>query len=373
MRHYPLLFVSLLLAGCHLPGPAAIASDVAENKCPTSEVPPAEGSLLFVTLRLPLCPPPYSVEASRYRASRPQFAAALNGQTTLVSEAAWQSTLRRQVALAGGRSPVLFIHGYNNSNGDALVRARAISAAIGGVRPVIALTWPSYDETPAYFWDETNAQWGLTEARQVISDLVEKYPHLIIVAHSMGNHFAVDAITDLRSKNLLSKVDRVVMASADVDRPTLRQMAVPHGLGVPVTMYASAGDEALSFSWRLHGYPRVGDIRNWVKDSRIAYAFADASGVEVVETTALKHGKGDFPAHSDFIETAEGAADLCRVLLGLPDSGARTRVVSAPANYFALAPGVVGPAPCSSNGATAAALATGWTAARKARGLRLRL
>jgi esterase/lipase superfamily enzyme len=358
MRIPLLLFVTLGLAACQLPRPAAVASDVAENKCPTSEIPPAEGSQLYVTLRLPLCPPPNPVEESKYRASRPQFAAFLGGQTMLLSETAWESALRRQVQLAGGRPPILFIHGYNNSNGDALTRARAIAAAIGGTRPVIALTWPSYAETPAYFWDETNAEWALTQAREVIGDLVRRYPHLIIVAHSMGNRFAVDAIADLRAKNLLSKVDRVVMASADVDRPTLRQIAVPNGLGVPVTIYASRADEALSFSWRLHGYPRAGDMKQWVSDKLTAYAFANAAALEVVETTDLKHGEGDFAAHSDFISTAEGAADLCRVLLGLSDAGARTHVVSAPANYFQLKQGAVGRPPCSENAVTAAGIAT---------------
>jgi len=356
MRLCLLLSMTLALAACQLPRPTAVASDVAENKCPTSDEPAAEASLLYVTLRLPLCPPPASVEPSRYRASRPQFAAAADGLTVLVSEQAWQNTLSRQVALHGGRPPILFIHGYNNSNADALTRARAISAAIGGTRPVIALTWPSYDEMPAYFWDETNAEWGLIQARRVIGELARKYPHLIIVAHSMGNRFAVDAITDLRSKGLLSKVDRVVMASADVDRPTLRQMAVPNGLGVPVTIYASREDEALSFSWRLHGYPRVGDLRQWVKGTLTAYAFSEAAGVEVVETSDLKHG--DFVAHSDFISTPEGAADLCRVLLGLPDAGARTHLASAPVNYFQLQRGALGQLPCSANAASAVRIAT---------------
>src|SRR4051812_45503384 len=112
MRFYPLLLAALLLAGCSLPRPAAVASDVAENKCPTSDLPPAPGSLLFVTLRLPVCPPLNALEESRYRASRPQFAASLNGQTALISDQAWQTALRKQVELAGGRAPILFIHGY---------------------------------------------------------------------------------------------------------------------------------------------------------------------------------------------------------------------------------------------------------------------
>jgi esterase/lipase superfamily enzyme len=203
---------------------------------------------------------------------------------------------------------------------------------------VVALTWPSYASKRKYFWDEANAEWASTQARELVDTLAKRYPRLVLVAHSMGNRLALDAVAHMRGTGSLPQVERLIMGSPDVDRATLeRLLAAPQGLGLPVTIYASRADQALSASWRAHGHARAGDLSTWVTGQKPAKVFTSAQNSEVVDTTSASHSRSrDMLYHSDFISSPEGAADLCRVIFGVPHGKARVPLADAPAHQWAL-------------------------------------
>lgn len=343
-----LSLVFLTLGGCMIPRPVSTGS----AHCLVSADQPASGSTLFISFRRPECPGNSALLMTYFRSERPQFGAELNKQIQLLDEASWRKALADQVK-AAKQDPILYIHGFNNSNQEALDRAALIHRIIHSSRPVIVLTWPSYGNITAYFWDEANAEWVFVQARQMIRSLVKDYPHLIIIAHSMGNRIALDAVADLRSAYGHVPLDRLIMASADVDRDTVRSaFSAAGGLGVPVTVYASREDQALTTSWRYHGYPRAGDMSWWVTGHTPAYVFTDAIGVDVVDTSNATHNRLRDPAfHDDFVDTPEGAADLCRVILGIPAGPARTHPDGAPQWYSALVNKPALMAPCDGEAA----------------------
>lgn len=338
-----------------LPRPVATGS----YNCPTSQVQPGTDAVLFASTRLPNCVEGSPLAFTYLRAEQPQFGAAIpprpgatsRREIVLLTKTAWLNALDAQVKAAHGAAPIVYIHGYDNDQDDALGRAAEIRRAIGAARPVVALTWPSYREKAAYSWDETNAEWSFDEAREIVETVAGRYPFITIVAHSMGNRLALDAIADLRAKHIEMHVDRLIMASPDVDRATARRaFGAQGGIGVPVTLYASTRDQALAGSWRLfHGYPRAGDLSKWVTGHDRDYVFDDAHNLEVVDTSKATHNRLRDPAfHSDFIETPEGASDLCRVLMGLPVESAREPLPGAPSDYSALRPNPEAVTPCFS-------------------------
>lgn len=328
---FPLIFL-LLLVNCQIPRPIVTEQYVA--KCPPSTQEPPAGSKLFITLRLPDCRPGRAVLTER-RAEKLRFAA-LDGGGGLMffDRASWLSALAKRAAMRGGKPPVIFIHGYNNSNDEALDRAEAIARAVKR-HEVVALTWPSYGRKRAYFWDETNAEWAGGGARKAISEILTSFPKLIIIAHSMGNRPALEAVAELKAKGQASRVERLIMASPDVDRDSLAALLQPErGLGTELTMYVSLKDQALSGSWRGHAYPRAGDFSWWVSGRDPYYAYAWLPHVEVIDTTEVDQSR---LGHSAFIDTRAGAADLCRVLLGMgPDRPGVRHLPGTPLNYLQL-------------------------------------
>jgi hypothetical protein len=79
-----------------------------------------------------------------------------------------------------------------------------------------------------------------------------------------------------------------------------------------------------------------------------------APGSEIVDTTAVR---ANLAGHADFIEGQEGAADLCRLLAGLPAIPWRN-AVDAQRRYFELTKNSQ-PDRCTAVGERAAAIANG--------------
>ena len=321
--------LGLFLAGCQLPRPLP---QQAVGNCPLPlESPPRPGSTLFITLRLPDCAEGGTVRRlSDLRAPVPQYAGLINGQIAIYRQSAWISGLEGQ---AGPDDQlVLFVHGYRVSNEEALETASKIKTAIRTNSPVVALTWPSYGKYTDYLWDEANAEWASQAEETALLAIASRFPHVVIIAHSMGNRLALSAMNLLRQHGLASHVDHLIMASPDVDRSTLKGLFAD-GVGAKTTVYGSRRDQALSVSWRIHGYPRGGDLSWWVTGRDRDYSLAWLKDVEVVDTTEIDHS---LDGHSAFIDTPEGADDLCRVIRGEGPKKRALEQLSAPTNYYRL-------------------------------------
>ena len=324
MRVLVVLAVTSLTAGlcaCMMPRPwlAPQASDVCRpGQTLSADVvgPP----ILVATFRAPDC----SGEGVRwtvYRSAEPQFALVGNNETQLVTRKAWFDSLP-----TSGPAPVIYIHGYFNDEGDAMRRASAIRVLLCGEadakadaatclprRPVIALTWPSFNAFAKYTWDEANSEWAQEYAPKLIMDIAQAHPGTTLIAHSMGNRILVAAALAAKGR---VQLERLVLASPDVDRDTMAGLlAQPDGLGFPATIYASRKDQALSASWRTHGAPRAGDLSFWVSGRAPGYPYRKLGTAQIVDTTDLHAG---MTGHAAFIETPEAAADLCHVLAGEP-------------------------------------------------------
>ena len=325
----PLFFTS----GCMMPRAWKTADYPRKCEMQTPQVP--VNARLLITLRLPRCQT--RVILTQYRSDQPLYAAVDGNQITFHDYKVWRSELLRRAQVTG-KPPVMYIHGYNTDNAEALERADKIAWALKDRHPVVALTWPSYARKRAFFWDEANAEWALDGARAAVSTMVDSFPGSVLIAHSMGNRLALAATTHLKANNKSSRLGRLVMAAPDVDRGVAAQ-AFANGLGADVTLYVSLRDQPLSGSWRGHGYPRAGDFSSWVSGRKPVYAFAWLPRVDVIDTTPVDRS---LSGHSAFIDTAEGAADLCRVVNGEGETRPGVyRQPAKPTNYGHLVKGGV--------------------------------
>ena len=304
--------LTLAAAACMLPRPLVTQDHSAS--CVASPAPPGPESQLFVTLRLPDCRA--GVRLTDFRSETPRFASIRNDLISFHDRPVWMGELNRRIAGNDGRPPLLFIHGYNNTQEEALDRARTIEQALKQRSPaVVALTWPSYGGETAYFWDEANAEWAGDGAAAVLAALTADAPKLLLVAHSMGNRLALAALQSMSREARRQEIERLVMASPDVDREIVARR-LKQGLGVDTTIYVSLKDQPLSGSWRGHGYPRAGDFSWWVTGRDPYYAFAWLPDVEVIDTTAVDGARINL-GHTAFVSTRAGRADLCRLARGM--------------------------------------------------------
>lgn len=327
---YLTLGCAVLLGGCQLPRPLLQST---YDRCPqvVSTAPP-DDAVLFITMRQPLCfQDGVARNMTDLRSPAPLFAAYRQGVFSFYEPSPWFATLERQHG-SKERPLVIFIHGFRTTNMEALDTAAHLHTVIKDDGPVLAVTWPSYGKFKDYLWDQTNAEWASSALASAALELGAKFPHIVIIAHSMGNHLALGAVGRLRDHGRGGHVDHLIMASPDVDRATLRQL-LADGLGTPVTIYGSRKDQALTTSWRVHSYPRGGDLSWWVNGHDPDYTLAWLKGVEVVDTTDVDHS---LIAHSAFLDTREGAEDLCRVVHGEGSTRPGIKQLDAPTNYYRL-------------------------------------
>lgn len=309
-------------------------------------VPVSGDEIFLITSRLPDCHDPSGITLTRQRgyaddgvpgSDRPDpvrfgYARGAGGAkpTILLSDAAaWRDTLKASVERSGGAGALIFFHGYNNAPEDTLRRAAMIRQKTHFKGPVIAFLWPSQASLLKYTWDEANDEWTRYYAARDLAQIVSIAPKVTIIAHSMGNRVAGDAIAALDRNNpvLAMRIKTIVLASPDVDRdmflrdfPDLLKVE-----GRRITVYASAHDKALHLSAGVHGNRQAGDLSckfsysttTTARRSRCYPHLPNAVGMTIVDTTAVSTGNG----HADFIESPAGAADLCRVINGIAVQG----------------------------------------------------
>ena len=199
------------------------------------------------------------------------------------------------------RDILLFVHGYNNGFRDSILHFSqfAHDAGFGGSR--VLFSWASRGSPVEYFYDResaTVARDGLERTLRLLARTRVRRIH--IMAHSMGNWVAMEALRQLRisgDASLGGKIGEVILASPDIDVDVFKSQM--RRLGQPVKPYhllVSRDDRALSLSQRLSGnLPRAG---NFADDGEIA-----RMGIIVYDATAVK--SQDRLGHAKFAQAPE--------------------------------------------------------------------
>lgn len=159
--------------------------------------------------------------------------------------------------------PTIFIHGYNNTFKDAVLRSAQIGRDLGIGQGIGLFSWPSGGQRRLYAADETVSEVSKYPLANFIEEFIDKTEQksINIIAHSMGCRCLLGAVEVLSNskQSALQKIDQIILAAADVDA---RHMGVlgQHAVNncKRTTSYVSAQDDALKISGWLHNYPRVG-------------------------------------------------------------------------------------------------------------------
>lgn len=170
----------------------------------------------------------------------------------------------RIVRAKGAKTALVFVHGFNTTFEDALYRNAQIVWDLQFSGLSVLFTWASRGEVTDYVYDKDSAYLARNSFIALLDKLKRDYgiEQVNVVAHSMGNLVALDALAnDSQTVNPV-KIARLVMAAPDVDRDQFRLLA-PEAQAIVggMTLYASSADRAMELSRRLAGgVPRAGDV-----------------------------------------------------------------------------------------------------------------
>jgi esterase/lipase superfamily enzyme len=179
---------------------------------------------------------------------------------TILDRAQWDTiidTLKPTDAL-------VFVHGYNTSFNDALLREAQIVWDLQFAGLPVLFSWPSRGKVLDYEYDRESALGARSDFIDLLKILKKEHgiERVHVVAHSMGNLVALDALSSYSQTQDPIKISQVIMAAPDVDSDQFRGI-IPkiHQIVEGLTLYASSADRALMASKKIAGNIfRAGDV-----------------------------------------------------------------------------------------------------------------
>jgi esterase/lipase superfamily enzyme len=164
----------------------------------------------------------------------------------------------------GSNTALVFVHGFNTTFEAALYRNAQIvwDLQYGGLS--VLFTWASRGDVTGYFYDRESAYLAREAFISLLQKLKREYgiEQINVLAHSMGNLIALDALANYARTSNPIQIMRLMMAAPDVDRDQFERLApIAKAIVGGITLYASSADRAMNLSKRLAGdIPRAGDV-----------------------------------------------------------------------------------------------------------------
>jgi esterase/lipase superfamily enzyme len=205
----------------------------------------------------------------------------------------------------------VFVHGFNNSFDDVVLRTAQLAFDIGFKGAPIMYDWPSHVSVLDYTEDKTAM---LGSWRSLESFLVNLSDHtgaktINVIAHSMGNYATLMALDDAVGRQKKLHLNQLILAAPDVDKEPMDQIMpelVKAGVANRITMYASHSDLALVASRWKNGVPAIGGSSPvW-----------SLEGVDSIDAAPIE---GNVLGHDYFATTRAVLSDLFTLIAnGLP-------------------------------------------------------
>ncbi|BCH27612.1 hypothetical protein MesoLjLc_74960 [Mesorhizobium sp. L-8-10] len=180
------------------------------------------------------------------------------------SDEAFITEIDRQVAARplGQRRLLLFVHGYNNTTSDAILRLTQFIEDTGFQGIPVLFTWASAALTRRYVYDLNSALIARSKVKEMADILGRTRAESVnVVAHSMGTFLTMEGLVDAAQAGRGGRIDVIMLASPDIDIDLFRTQIgqLPPSLRDRMYVLISKDDSALRVSRRIAGgVPRVG-------------------------------------------------------------------------------------------------------------------
>ncbi len=209
----------------------------------------------------------------------------------------------RRVAANPHHHVLVFVHGYNTRFEEAVYRFAQVTHDSGADVVPVLFTWPSRGRALAYFYDRESANYSRDALEAVLQFLAKdaKVSEVSILAHSLGNYVAVEALRQMaiRNRGLPAKFKNIMLASPDIDIDVFRrEIAEIEGSRKlkSITLFVSQDDKALGLSKLIAGdEPRLGAV-DPTKDPY--KSILERANVHVVDLTS--YSADDAANHTKF-------------------------------------------------------------------------
>lgn len=194
---------------------------------------------------------------------------------------------------------IVFIHGYQTSFRQALMRAAQLKYDLCLEQPMLVYSWASREKFYAYNKDKEGIEFAADNLAEGLNQLLVNVDKPVtFIAHSMGALCLAKAL-----ENIKCKINKIALVAPDIENEIFEKKLgskfISHATGT--TIYVATGDKALFASGFLNMSERVGLVR----DGKDVYCFDQIDSVDATE-----HQSEDFFKHSYAFESRHVLTDL---------------------------------------------------------------
>jgi len=223
----------------------------------------------------------------------------IGGDLEALNPDTFQSKLAQQLGPGSSRDLLVFIHGFNVTFEDALLRTAQLKYDLNFPGEIVLFTWPSRGSIFSYAADLDSAQTSGSPLAEFLASLAAgPWRRVHLLAHSMGGRVLLGGLVEPTAPK--NGIGQVVLVAADV-RTDLFSQQFPKfaALGEGKTSYVASKDLALWASSKLVNLShRVGFLE---KDPFVI------DGMHTVDASTIDRG---LLAHSYFSDIREVLDDL---------------------------------------------------------------
>jgi esterase/lipase superfamily enzyme len=213
----------------------------------------------------------------------PQTDMLVSQSTPIATQKAMISAVRQNLARRPEKQIHLYIHGYNNTFADGVLRTAQMAEDFDFNGVSTHFSWASAGNPLAYAYDRDS----IMASRVGLSTMIEDLSRLpaqdfILIAHSVGADLLMEVLRDFAisgKRDVLRALDGVVLISPDIDIDVFKAQARRIGvLPQPFIIVTSPNDRALAVSARLTGQTsRVGSLPDAEELDAFDIVFIDVS------------------------------------------------------------------------------------------------
>jgi esterase/lipase superfamily enzyme len=215
-------------------------------------------------------------------------------ETHFAERADWQAELSANDVL-------LYVHGYDNTFEDALLRAAQLHLDLEFPGRTVAFSWPSLGEEVVYENDDPErakiayhddlkaADASVAALAETIQSLAESggpSRRIHVVAHSLGNRILLAALKKLADDGKEGLVDQIVLAAPDVAVAELQDcQSCLTQVCRRTSVYSSTKDVALYLSSNVH---RMIDKLLGERAGRVTRCYAQVDAIARIRELGLR-------------------------------------------------------------------------------------
>lgn len=197
--------------------------------------------------------------------------------------------LRELTARSPQRDVLVFVHGFNVSYDEAILRATQVAADLPFNGAIVAYSWPSQGGVDSYERDGevvNESELAFTEFLTTIGDALPDESRINIVVHSMGNRLVQRSLWRLPDRYASPpRFDEVVFCAPDVGVDEFRRnVRQARKVARRVTLYQCCNDAALIASMFRNKEERAGS-----PNAPVLIEGMDTIETAPVDSSALGH------------------------------------------------------------------------------------